>query len=71
MKHSTVFPGIMILFLFAGCGGIGGMVGEGTAPTPTQAVSAKAVATCTDLNKIFQYSSTTLASASVVPAGMR
>ena len=54
MKRNTIILGIMILFLLAGCGGMGVMVGERAAPTPTQAVPAKAVTACTDLNKVFQ-----------------
>lgn len=69
MKRSTITLGIMILFLLAGCGGMGVMVGEKAVPIPTQAVPAKAVTACTDLNKVFNYSKTVLASVAIVPAG--
>ena len=68
MKHRyAIVIGIMILFLLAGCGGMGG--GDRAPWTPTQAVPAKAVTACADLNKVFSYSNTTLTSVAIVPAG--
>jgi hypothetical protein len=70
MKHRhTIFLPVLILFLLAGCSGMGLMVGDRAAPPPAQAVPAKAVTACTDLIKAFQYPNTTLTSVSVVPAG--
>ena len=69
MKHNTIFLGIMILFLLAGCGGMGAMVGDTSAPAPTQALPAKAITACTDLNKVFNFPNTTLTSIAIVPAG--
>ena len=65
-KHPFIFL-VLTVFLLAGCGGMGFMVGE-RAQAPTQAVPAKAVTACTDLNKAFNYPKTTLTSVSVVPA---
>lgn len=69
MKRRRVFLGIVVLFLLTGCSGMGVLMGEKTAPAPTQAVPAKAVVECADLNKIFNYANTTLTSVAVVPAG--
>ena len=56
MKRNTIILGIMIIFQLAGCGGMGVMTGDRTEQAPTQAVPAKAVTACTDLNKVFNYS---------------
>ena len=65
-KHPFIFL-VLTVFLLSGCGGMGFMVGE-RAQAPTQAVPAKAVTACTDLNKAFNYTGTTLTSVTVVPA---
>jgi hypothetical protein len=68
MKHKRpVFLLVLALFLLSGCGGMGFMAGEKT-QAPTQAVPAKAVTACADLNKAFNYTGTTLTSVTVVPA---
>ena len=68
MEHKhPVFLLVLAVFLLSGCGGMGFMVGE-RAQAPTQAVPAKAVTACTDLNKAFSYAGTTLTSVTVVPA---
>jgi hypothetical protein len=70
MKRNTIILGIMILFLLAGCGGMGVIVGERAAPTPMLAVPAKGTTTnCPNLTSSFKYQDTILTSASVVPAG--
>ncbi|HEX2965627.1 MAG TPA: hypothetical protein VHO84_07570, partial [Syntrophorhabdaceae bacterium] len=70
MKYSrAVFVFLVISFLFAGCSGIGTLVGDKSPPPPTQAIPAKAVLACTDLSKVFTYPNVTLTSVAVVAAG--
>ena len=70
MKRNMIILGIMILFLLAGCSGMGVMTGERPAPTPMLAVPAKAtITTCPNLTDSFKYQNTVLTSVSVVSAG--